>query len=450
MDKPSIHGMWSSRMAFILAATGAAVGLGNIWRFPYLASDNGGGAFVLIYLACIALVGLPLMLTEIALGRAGRLSPINTFIKLAREGNLHGGWVVIGWMGLVAAILILSFYSVIAGWTLYYGWLYIQQVFGGPGIDDPTATFNAMLANPKLLLFWHTVFMVLTVGVVASGVEKGLERAVTLLMPTLLVLLLMLLGYGFYTGFVGQAAEFLFKPDFSEVTGQTFVRALGQAFFSLSLGMCGIMTYGAYLPERINIAKVGITVAAADTGVALLAGLAIFPIVFQFGLDPAGGGPGLIFTSLPLAFADMGIGIYYGVAFFLLLAVAAWTSSISLLEPGVAYVVEKTKKTRRTAAILVGTLIWAVGLLTVFTYNVLAQVRIMGRDVEGAIEYLANDLMLPLGGMLMALYAGWALDKRVSREQLDGLPDWAYAVWRVLMRYVTPALVAVILINVVI
>ena len=450
MDKPSIHGMWSSRLAFILAATGAAVGLGNIWRFPYLASDNGGGAFVLIYLACIVLVGLPLMLTEIVLGRSGRLSPINTFIKLAREGSLHGGWVVIGWMGLVAAILILSFYSVIAGWTLYYGWLYVQQIFGGPGIGDPGATFSAMLGNPWVLLFWHTVFMVLTVGVVAAGVEKGLERAVRLLMPTLLLLLLMLLGYGFYTGFVGQAAEFLFKPDFSEVTGQTFVRALGQAFFSLSLGMCGIMTYGAYLPEKISIPRVGITVAAADTGVALLAGLAIFPVVFQFGLDPAGGGPGLIFRTLPLAFADMGIGIYYGVAFFGLLAVAAWTSGISLLEPGAAYLVERTRLTRRQAAIAIGTLIWAVGLLTVLTYNVLADVGIAGRDVEGAIEYLANDLMLPLGGLLMALFAGWALDRRISREQLADLPDWAYSAWRILMRFVTPALVAVILLNVVI
>lgn len=450
MDKTSIHGMWSSRLAFTLAATGAAVGLGNIWRFPYLTSDNGGGAFVLIYLACIALVGLPLMLTEIALGRAGRLSPINTFIKLAREGNLHGGWVAIGWMGLVAAVLILSFYSVVAGWTLYYGWLYVQQIFGGPAITDPGATFDAMLADPWLLLFWHTVFMVLTVGVVAAGVEKGLERAVRLLIPTLLLLLLILLGYGIQTGYFGQAVEFLFKPDFSEVTGQTFVRALGQAFFSLSLGMCGIMTYGAYLPAGVSIPRVGITVAAADTGVALLAGLAIFPVVFAFGLDPAGGGPGLIFRSLPLAFADMGIGIYYGVAFFGLLAVAAWTSSISLLEPGVAYVVEKTSLTRPKSAIVVGTLIWAVGLLTVFTYNLLVNVKIAGRDVEGAIEYLANDLMLPLGGLLMALFAGWALDRRVSREQLGDMPDWAYTAWRVLMRFITPALVAVILVNVVI
>lgn len=447
MDKASVHGMWSSKLAFIMAATGSAVGLGNIWRFPYLTSDNGGGAFVLIYLGCILLVGLPILLAEILIGRHGRQSPINTLINLTRSGGHHGAWVLIGWMGITASILILSFYSVVAGWTLHYAWTYIAQLFGGAALGDPKAAFGALLGNPGQLLFWHSLFMLMTVAVVAMGVEKGLERAVKLLMPTLLLLLLVLLAYGISTGKVGQAAQFLFQPDFSKVQGSTVLAALGQAFFSLSLGMCGMMAYGAYLPKHISIPQVGVTVAAADTGVALLAGLAIFPVVFAFGLDPAGGGPGLIFTSLPHAFADMPLGISYAIAFFVLLSAAAWTSSIALLEPGTAYLVERTNFTRRQLALALGVLAWLIGLLTVFSFNLLSEVKIGGRDLQGAVEFLSNDILLPLGGLLVALFAGWVLDRKLTREELDTLPDWAYSAWRWLLRVVAPVLVTVVLVR---
>lgn len=447
MDKSSIHGMWSSRLAFILAASGSAVGLGNIWRFPYLTSDNGGGAFVLIYLACIAAVGLPIMLAEILMGRRGRLSPINTLEHLTADGGHSRAWTAIGWIGMLCALLILSFYSVVAGWTLHYAWLYLGKLFGGEGIVDPGATFGALLADPAQLILWHSVFMLMTVGVVALGVEKGLERAVRLLMPSLLVLLLVLIGYGISTGFVGQAMEFLFLPDFSEVSGDTVLAALGQAFFSLSLGMCGIMTYSAYLPSDVSIPRVSVSVALADTTVALLAGMAIFPVVFAFGLDPAGGGPGLIFTSLPHAFADMPLGTLYAIAFFALLTVAAWTSSISLLEPPTAYLVERAKLTRGSAAMTAAVVIWAIGLVTVLSFNVWSQVRVLGRDLQGAIEFLASDLLLPVGGLLIALFAGWVLDRRITREELRHLPDGAYTVWRWLVRVVSPVLVLIILAN---
>src|SRR5690554_3405557 len=302
MDKnTSIHGMWSSRLMFILAATGSAVGLGNIWRFPYMTSDNGGGAFVLVYLGCIFFVGLPILVAEILIGRHGRVSPINTFRKLTRESGASRHWVAIGWIGIVAGILILSFYSVVAGWTLHYGWLYLKQLFGGAPITDPGATFQGLLASPVELTFWHAMFMLLTVAVVALGVEKGLERAVRFLMPSLFVLLLVLVVYGFTTGRMADAAAFLFRPDWSAIDGNVFLRAMGQAFFTLSLGMCTMMTYGAYLPrEGVSIPRAGLAIALTDTSVALLAGLAIFPVVIAFGIDPAGGGPGLIFTSLPL------------------------------------------------------------------------------------------------------------------------------------------------------
>jgi NSS family neurotransmitter:Na+ symporter len=443
MDNRSIHGMWSSRLAFILAATGSAVGLGNIWRVPYMASDNGGGAFVLVYLACVALVALPILFAELAIGRRGRRSPINTLADVSREDGLSPRWSGVGWLGIVAGVFILSFYSVVAGWTLHYAWLYLAQLFGGSGIQDPAATFGELLSNPAELIFWHAVFMVMTVAVVALGVEKGLERAVKLLMPALLLMLLALLGYGLSTGHVGEAAAFLFTPDFSQITPGVVLSALGQAFFSLSLGMCAMMTYGAYLPRDVSIPRVGAAVALADTGIALLAGMAIFPIVIQFLGTPTGGGAGLIFTSLPSAFNQM--GAIFGLLFFVLLAIAAWTSSISLLEPASAYLVERGW-TRRRAALTMALLCWALGLLSALGFNVLSDIRPLGQDtILDATNLVANDILLPLGGLLIALYAGWRLNRQRLREQMHGAPAWFYTAWSWLLRVVAPLAVTAVL-----
>jgi len=447
MQTTSIHGMWSSRLAFVLAATGSAVGLGNIWRFPYITSDNGGGAFVLIYLLCILAVGMPIMFSEIVIGRRGRMSPINSLRELALDAGASRAWMGLGILGVIAGFLVLSFYSVVAGWTLHYGFLYAKELAGSAGVAaDPGATFTGLLSSAGEMTFWHGLFMVMTVGVVSFGVEKGLERAVSILMPVLFVLLLILLGYGMNTGHFAEAVSFLFKPDWSQVSGAMIVTAMGQAFFTLSLGMCAIMTYGAYLPAGVSVPRVGTTVVIADTLVALVAGLAIFPIVISFGIDPAGGGPGLIFTSLPLAFAEMPYGIAYGMAFFLLLSVAAWTSSISLMEPATAYLVESTDLSRRTAALLVAALAWTLGLASVFSFNLWSEVRIGGRDIMSAIEYVANDIMLPVGGLLTAVFAGWVLSDKITREELDNkMPDWAFKLWLWLTRVVTPALILVVL-----
>ena len=446
MQTSSIHGMWSSRLAFILAATGSAVGLGNIWRFPYITSENGGGAFVLIYLICIAAVGLPIMFSEIVIGRRGRMSPINSLRELADDAGATRGWMTLGWIGVVAGFLVLSFYSVVAGWTLHYGFLYLKELFGGASISDPEATFSSLLASAGELTFWHGFFMIMTVSVVAFGVEKGLERAIRILMPILLVLLLVLLGYGMNTGHFGEAVAFLFRPDWSQVSGPMIVTAMGQAFFTLSLGMCAIMTYGAYLPSNVDIPRVGTTVAVADTLVALLAGLAIFPIVISFGIDPGSGGAGLIFTSLPLAFAEMPFGIAYGMAFFLLLSIAAWTSAISLMEPATAWLVESTNLSRKAAALCVAGLAWIMGLASVFSFNLWSEVSIGGRSVMDAIEYVAADVMLPIGGLLTALFAGWVLSRKITREELDDkMPDWAFTAWLWLTRVVTPGLILIVL-----
>jgi len=446
MKTTSIHGMWSSRLAFILAATGSAVGLGNIWRFPYVTSDNGGGAFVLIYLACIAVVGLPVMFSEIVIGRRGRMSPINSIKELSDDAGASRAWTGIGWIGILSGFLVLSFYSVVAGWTLHYGFLYVKQLLGGAAITDPEATFGALLTNPGELTLWHAIFMGMTLGVVAFGVERGLERAVSILMPLLFFLLLILLGWGMNTGHFLEAVGFLFSPDWSQVSGAMIVTAMGQAFFTLSLGMCAIMTYGAYLPAGVSIPRVGVTVAAADTVVALIAGLAIFPIVISYGIDPAGGGAGLIFTSLPLAFNEMPFGTVYGMMFFLLLSVAAWTSSISLLEPATAYLVEQTNLGRKISAMIVGGLAWMAGMASVFSFNVWSHVSIGGRDIMSAIEHAANNIMMPLGGMLIAVFAGWVLSNKVTHEELDKkMPDWAFNAWLWLVRVITPALILVVL-----
>jgi NSS family neurotransmitter:Na+ symporter len=447
MKTTSVHGMWSSRLMFVLAATGSAVGLGNIWRFPYITSENGGGAFVLVYLGCIAIVGLPILFSEIVIGRRGRMSPVNSLKELADDAGATRAWTGLGWLGIIAGFLVLSFYSVVAGWTLAYGFEYLSQlVFGAGPITDPGETFTALLSDPARMIFWHAIFMILTVGVVALGVEEGLERAVSVLMPTLFVLLVILLGYGMSTGHFGEAVGFLFAPDWSRVSGSMIVTAMGQAFFTLSLGMCAIMTYGAYLPSHVNVPRTGVAVAAADTAVALVAGLAIFPIVLSFGLDPEGGGAGFIFTALPLAFNEMPFGIAYGMAFFLLLSVAAWTSSISLLEPPTAYFVEATNFSRKQIATAVALLTWAMGLLSVFGLNVWSEVTIGGRDIMGAIEFLASNVMLPLGGLLIAVFAGWVLSNRITREELDEkMPNWAFRTWLWLTRVVTPIMILIVL-----
>lgn len=437
----SQHGMWSSKLAFMLAATGSAVGLGNIWRFSYVTAENGGGAFVLLYLACILAVGLPVMMAEIVIGRAGRQSPINSLLSLARESGAHRAWSLIGWAGLLTGILILSFYCIIAGWTLSYGFTYLLGLFrSGPAIADPGAHFGALTGSTFWLLFWHIGFVLLTVVVVARGVEKGLESAVRFLMPALLVLLLVLVGYGISTDHFGQTLSYLFQPDFSKVNGSTLLAALGQAFFSLSLGMAALMAYGAYLPSDASIPKVAAGVCVADTAVALIAGLAIFPVVFAFGLDPATTGPGLVFVALPNAFAAMAWGDLYGLAFFALLAFAAWTSTISVLEGGTAYLVERGIS-RVAAASSLGGLAALLGVASALGFTIWSDVRLFGREVLDFVNFIASDLLLPIGAVAASLFAGWAMSQRTVRAQLQGLSETGYQIWRWLCLVVAPVLI---------
>ncbi|MFA7386514.1 MAG: sodium-dependent transporter [Thiohalobacteraceae bacterium] len=445
--RTSIHGEWSSRLAFVLAATGSAVGLGNIWRFPYLTGENGGGAFVLIYIACVILLGVPIMMAEILLGRRGRQSPINTMRTLAQEEGRSPAWQTLGWLGMTAGFLILSFYSVVGGWTLAYVLRTASGMFDGATADGVLAIFNGFVADPERLLAWHTVFMVMTTVVVARGVKSGLEQAVRFMMPTLFVLLVAMVGYAMNTGAYDQAVAYLFTPDFSKVTWGVVLSAMGQAFFSLSLGMGAIMIYGSYLSHTASIPRMSFIIAGLDTTVALLAGLAIFPLVFAYGLQPQGG-PGLIFMTLPIAFGQMSGGALFGTAFFVLLVFAAWTSAISLLEPIVAWLVENKGINRVTAATGAGIAVWLFGAGSVLSFNLWSEYKFLGKTFFDLTDYLTSNIMLPMGGLLIAVFAVWMMSSESSRSELGLRDGIAYRTWRFLVRYLAPIAILLVFLQV--
>lgn len=442
-EKISINGIWGSRWTFILAATGSAVGLGNIWKFPYIVGENGGGAFVLVYLLCIALVGIPIMMAEVLLGRQGRQSPINTMRDLVRETGTHKSWQLLGWMGVVAAFLILTYYSVIAGWSLNYIFEVGVGTFVGKSGGQVGSIFKEMLASPLQLLFLHTLFMVLVAAVVAQGVIKGLEKAVRILMPLLFVLLILLVGYALNTDSFGRGFAFLFNVDFSKMTWAAALTALGHAFFTLSLGMGAIMVYGSYMPKNASIGGTVLMVAALDTLVALVAGLAIFPIVFSNGLAPSAG-EGLMFVTLPHAFGNMSFGQLFGSLFFVLVALAALSSAISLVEAAVAWLVERFKLKRGLATVMVCLLAWFIGLGTVFSFNIWAESKLGGFTFFGGLDFLTANIMLPLSGLLIALYVGWVLPQRRVGDELAMQNSGLYQLWRFVLRYVSPLAVLVI------
>ena len=442
----SIHGMWSTRLAFILAATGSAVGLGNIWRFPYTAGEYGGGAFVLIYLLCVAAIGIPIMMAEIMLGRRGRQSPINTMRALARIEGKHPAWQLLGWMGIVTGFLILSFYSVVAGWTMAYVVRSAGGVFLGIDAAGADEVFGALVGDAERLLAWHSIFMTLCVLVVARGVAGGLEKAVRFLMPTLFVLLVVMVVYAFSSGGFAEGVSYLFSPDFDKLSGEAVLSAMGQAFFSLSLGMGAIMIYGSYLRSDSSIGGNSLIIAGMDSLVAILAGLAIFPIVFANGLQPEQG-PGLVFKVLPIAFGQMPGGVLFSTLFFVLLVFAAWTSAISLLEPMVAWLVENLSFSRVRASVLAGVSIWLLGVACLLSLNEWSGVTVFGKGFLDLFDFLTANILLPLGGLLIAIFSGWVLSRSTSVDELAMGEGIAYRLWRALIRYIAPVAVTLVFLN---
>jgi NSS family neurotransmitter:Na+ symporter len=431
------HGAWIGKWTFILAATGSAVGLGNIWGFPYKAGTNGGGAFVLIYLGCILIIGIPIMISEIILGRRSGNSPINAMRYIALESNRSSSWQIVGWSGIFAGILILSFYSVIAGICLNY--IFISASSSGT-ISSPEQ-FSNVISSPINLILWHTVFMILTALIVSAGIKDGIGRMVKILMPLLGFLMIFMVIYSIINGDFSRAMSFLFAPDFSNVTSDTLLQAMGQAFFSLSLGMGSIMAYGAYMPKEQKVVGTSFTVASLDTLIAILAGLAIFPIIFAFNLEP-NSGPGLVFVSMLSAFNQMQFGQFIGPLFFILLSVAALSSSISLLEPGVAYMSEENILSRRRSAQIISFFVWILGIGSALSFNIWSDFSLIGdRNFLDSMDFIANQILLPLGGMLIAIFVGWFMKKSLIVDELGPINTYLYVLWRFFVKFLAPACV---------
>jgi NSS family neurotransmitter:Na+ symporter len=444
-----VHAQWSSRWVFVLAATGSAVGLGNIWKFPYMVGQGGGGAFVLVYLVCIVLIGIPIMMSEVLLGRRARRSPVNTMRVLAQDEGASPAWQFVGWLGMATGFMILSFYGVVAGWTLAYVFRSASGLFAMENPERIKALFGIFVTDPQKVLVWHSLFMVMTTIIVARGVQAGLEKAVKFMMPVLFILLLALVFYSMGSSGFDEGFEFLFKTDFNKLTPAVILGAMGQAFFSLSLGMGAILIYGSYLPQRSSIAGSTFMIVIADTVVALLAGLAVFPIVFANGLEPAAGPP-LIFETLPIAFGQMPGGVFWGTLFFVLLVFAAWTSAISLIEPAVAWLTETRGLSRTISALLTGGLAWLLGILTIMSFSDWAfSFRFLGVEKTNGFfdifDILTTNITLPLGGILIVLFAGWIIQRDHSREELNLRSRAGFEMWLFLSRFVSPVLVGILL-----
>ncbi|MCO7216053.1 MULTISPECIES: sodium-dependent transporter [unclassified Halomonas] len=436
---------WLGRWGFVLAATGSAVGLGNIWKFPYMTGEYGGGAFVLVYLVCILSVGVPIMMTEIALGRRGRGSPIDAIRRVVKESGGSSLWSLFGWMAMLCGFLILSFYVVVAGWSFAYLWKMISGGLVGSSVDDMAAIFGANNANPFSLGGWSTLVTVATMVIVGKGVQQGIEKSVGWMMPGMVIMLLIMIVYGMFSGGFGQAVHFLFDFKASSLSSEGMLAAMGHAFFTLSLASGAILTYGSYLPRRASIGRTTLTVAVADTLVALMAGLAIFPVIFANGMEP-NSGPGLIFMSLPLAFQAMPMGTLFGILFFIMLSMAALTSSISMVEATVSWLNDNKGISRKAAAWGTGIVLWLMSTLAMLSFNIGADWTLAGKHFFDWLDFLTSRLMMPLGGLGMALLAGFFLKSEAVRDELD-LPAGIHALWLFMVRYVSPLGILVIFVD---
>lgn len=436
---------WLGRWGFVLAATGSAVGLGNIWKFPYITGEFGGGAFVLVYLACILAVGVPVMMTEIALGRRGRGSPIDAIRRVVGESGRGSAWSLLGWMAMLCGFLILSFYVVVAGWSFAYLWKMLSGGLSASSVDEMAAIFGANNASPLNLGAWSTLVTVATMLIVGRGVQAGIEKSVSWMMPGMVVMLLILIGYGVFSGGFGEAVSFLFSFDAGSLSSEGMLAALGHAFFTLSLASGAILTYGSYLPARASIARTTLSVALADTLVALMAGLAIFPVIFANGMSPSSG-PGLIFMSLPLAFQAMPLGTLFGILFFVMLSMAALTSSISMVEATVSWLCDNKGISRRKASWGTGIVLWVVSTLAMLSFNVGADWTLAGKHFFDWLDYLTSRWMMPLGGLGMVLLAGFVLKNETFREELGLSAGW-HALWLFMVRYVSPLGILVIFVD---
>jgi NSS family neurotransmitter:Na+ symporter len=436
-----------------------------------MTGENGGGAFVLIYMVSVLIIALPIMMAEVFIGRHGKQNPVASLKYVANESSSfnfievdkslnrvrskrqsysnyddYSNWQLVGWAGIIAGILILSFYSVIAGWTISYIFKAAAGVFSAISLEQSQRLFNDFISDPEKLLAWHTMFMIFTCYIVAQGVRGGLEKAVKFFIPALFFLLICLAAYsmtlpGFYDGI-----SYMFIPDITKIDSNVILSAMGMAFFSLSIGMGSLMIYGSYLSDKSSITEVTAIVAFADTFVAILAGIIIFPMVFTYNLDPSSAGPGLIFQTLPIAFGAMPGGSIIATLFFILLFFAAITSSISLIEPAISYMVEQYSLTRAKATFRMGFITWALGLGTILSFNYLSEYKFLGMTFFNLLDNFTSKVMLPLGGLLMAIFVGFIVKRNIVQDELK-LNTIIFNSWRLIIRFIAPIAVTLIFIN---
>lgn len=433
------RGKWGSRMGFILAAAGSAVGLGNIWKFPYITGVYGGGAFVLVYLGFILIVGFPIMISELIVGHRSEKNPIGAFRDLDGKKSI---WQSAGWLGVASGFIILSFYSIVAGQAMAY---IFKSLSGFSGTaTEIKSQFSVLKTNPLLSILWHTIFMGLVIGIVIRGVKDGIEKWSKILMPALVILLLGLTFYGIFFSPGGkEALSFLFKPDFSKLSSEAVLSALGHAFFTLSLGMGAMITYGSYLGKKINLPRAALVVVIMDTVIALLAGIAIFSLVFEYKMEAAAG-PGLIFETLPVLFAQT--GQFISVPFFLLLTFAALTSGISLLEVVVSYFIDEKGWSRIKATLIMGISILFIGLLPAID-----KIKIMFKGKEQSFfdifDFISTNYMLPLGGLIISLFVGWKMKEKIIQSENFNNKQFYYLAWRYILKFLTPIAVIIIILH---
>ena len=451
MSDPVKHEQWSSKWGFLMASIGGAVGLGNIWRFPYITGENGGGAFVLIYIAAVLFVAIPILIAELQLGKRGHKDIVSGTRNVAVAAGKSKYWGIIGWMGMLAAFFVLTYYSVIAGQVIDYVFQSAIGTFTSGTQEAARAHFDTLEQNPWRMMVGHTVIMLITISVVARGIQGGVEKAAKFLMPTFFVMLMAMFFYAMVAGDFGRGFEYMFTFDFSKVTANTVLIAIGQAFFSIGIGFGYMLAFGSYLSKEISIPQTSVIISLADAGVAIIAGLVIFPLVFQFGLEP-GQGPDLIFRILPMVFNQMNLGAIVGSIFFLLLTFAALSSAIAILQPAVSYLEESWGMSVKKAAVSAGGVAWFLGIGSVLSYNYWAEFYplsfIEGFDtstVMGVIDFITANYMMLGGGILIAVFVGWSFKPGWAESEFKKENQLLFTIWLWLARVFAPASVAIAL-----
>lgn len=443
---------WSSKFVFLLAAVGAAVGLANIWKFPYTAGQHGGGGFMLVYFVAIIFISFPVVVTELLLGRRGKAGPVTSLVNVAKEAQRSHLWGLAAYAGTLSAVLVMGFYFVITGWIIYYGLQMLTGEMRGLSPDEIAQFFDELTHNETRTTVYHSFAAFITWVVVAAGLKNGIERFVRYLMPVLLVLLIIISIYAAVYGDLLAALRFLFQVKFEEITAKTVLYASGQAFFTVGAGSCVMIVYGAYLPRSVSIIKSSMQVVAADTAVALLAGIAIFPLVFAFNLQ-ATEGPGLLFVTLPIVFSQSLTGTIVGAAFFLMVAIAAITSAIAIVQPPVIWLERHFRMQRVGASMLAIFVIWLLGLGTVCSFDSCSSYYPLGfipffaeMTIFNVMEVIAINICLPIGAFLLSIFVGWRLPLSISEDELQEQNIYLLKFWYFCMRYIIPPTILMIMI----